>query len=122
MKLLLHTLGALMLTINVSVAQNKTCGTDEAVKQQLLEHPELQAVRDSIDLNRYSNLDIETKNALKPIESYELPALPGFEPSGDFQLDLINWQTAKKDLFESNPELYKELTRNPNGNTQKPRK
>ena len=122
MKLLLLTLGAYLLAINVSVAQSKSCGTDEAVKKQLLDHPELQAIRDSINLNRYSNLDAELLDAVNPIGAYELPALPGFTPSGDFQVDLINWQKAKKELFESNPELYKELTRDPNANKLKPRK
>ena len=122
MNQLLLTISALFLMINVSVAQTKSCGTDEAVKKQLLEHPELQAIRDSIDLNRYSKLDPELLDAVKEIEPYKLPALPGFQPSGDFQIDLINWQIAKKELYKSDPELYLQVTSTPNKNTQKPKK
>ena len=122
MKPLLLTISAFFLTINVSVAQIKSCGTDEAVKKQLLDHPELQAIRDSINLNRYSNLNPELLDAVKEIEPYQLPVLPGFQPSGDFQIDLINWQIAKKELYKSDPELYLQLTSTPNKNTQKPKK
>jgi hypothetical protein len=121
MKILLLTFSLCVLAINTAKGQSKHCGTDEAVKKQLTENPELQLIRDSINTNRYSSLDKNSQVELESIRSYELPKLPGYSASGDFQLDLINWQKAKKELFEANPELYKELTRKSNGKTKKPK-
>ena len=121
MKILLLTFSVCFLAINPATGQSKHCGTDESVKKNLLDHPELQIIRDSINTNRYSSLDKNIEVALDSIKPYELPFLPGFEASGDFQLDLINWQKAKRELFETNPARYKELTRKSNGKTKKPK-
>ncbi len=91
----------------ISQAQTNRCGTMEKLEQLTQENPKLleKMKQDEILLQQ----DIERHDFQKSPQ-HPYPIIPGFEPSGDLELDAKNFGEAKKSLIETDPGLYDRLT------------
>lgn len=110
MKPIQPLLGALCLfTFNTLQAQTRDCATMEVLAKQI-ENDSTIAFRLE-QVKAQNDAVIKSSGRYVNEELYDLPPLPGFESTGDIDVDRVNWAQAKQDLVAKDPELYKELTR-----------
>ncbi|MDA1061223.1 MAG: hypothetical protein O3B47_05550 [bacterium] len=98
-----------MCSCSIAIAQNRDCGTMEALKHQQQQDTSLTKKMDSLEVIKQQFL--KESGRYENYSNLDLPVIPGFTPTGDPETDLKNFAIAKKELYAKNPELYKELTR-----------
>ena len=108
---------ALLFCTVQSFAQNRECATMEVLQQQIQQNPNLEQTLDSMETA--IRAEIEARGKTESYADQNLPLIPGFTPTGDSREDARNFAAAKKELFAKDPELYRQLTRNPTPNNQK---
>jgi len=101
--------GLSLLTFSSIQAQTRDCATMEVLANQI-ENDSATAIRLEQVKNQNDSL-IKSSGRYIAEEGFKLPALPGYQPTGDIEIDRLNWAKAKQDLYAKDPELYKELTR-----------
>lgn len=100
---------SLLLYCSNAIAQNRDCGTMEALKVQQQQDSTLSEKMDSLEVAKQEFL--KESGRYEDYSNLNLPSIPGFTPTGDPEIDLRNFAKAKKELYAKDPELYKELTR-----------
>ncbi len=95
MKKLTLMLGAgILLTLSVQ-AQNRNCGTMHYLEMQKQKDPSLeQRMKD----NETKTQELIKKNSKQT--DVKLPALPGFNPTGNKAVDEANYAKAKREYYE----------------------
>ena len=101
--------GLCIFTFNSLQAQTRDCATMEVLANQI-ENDSTTKLRLE-QVQSQNDQFIKTSGRYISEESFDLPALPGFEPTGDIEVDRLNWAQAKQELYAKDPELYKQLTR-----------
>lgn len=111
-----------LLLFQAASGQNRNCATMDVLETQLQANPALQQQFDS--LNAAVNQSTLEKSVSPSGKIHVYPEIPGFVPTGDPAVDARNFGIAKKELYESDPELYLRLTSkvSPSNQTKTPRK
>ncbi len=115
MKLMITLL--LMASATLAYGQNDRCGTMELLKEKMAQDPGLEQRLDSMEQATQAMI-----SELGPVEEegkFNPPLIPGYTPTGDRKTDVRNFCAAKQALYDRDPELYRQLTRNPTSANQK---
>ena len=97
----------LCLGLTGAYGQDRTCGTEEKLAQMKLKYPEVETRMAAIE---QETQEWQETNGQIRVATQSYPQIPGFEPSGDPEIDARNFNEAKTQLISTDPELYNRLT------------
>jgi len=95
---------------SIITAQNiEPCGTMKIYEIAKKENPKADSI-----MNAFERSIQEWIKENKPFNNYhqnEYPLIEGFIPTGNPEIDKINFGIAKQTLYDNNPDKYKAMTR-----------
>ena len=106
-----------LLLIAGAYGQSRKCATMEVLEKQTQNNPEMAQRFES--MQQRTEEKIEQTGRTENHSQLNLPALPGFTPTGDPHTDLVQFGIAKEKLYREDPDRYRELTRNPTSHNQR---